>query len=100
MRLAGACCALAVAVLAAFGASGCGGTVIDDAKTEASLERNLEKSAGKRVDSVACPSDVDVEKGAEFTCTVTLVGGKEETAKLRVLNEDADIELSDLEPAK
>ena len=91
---------IAALVLMAAVASGCGGTVVDDAKTEAAIEKNLEDSAGKKPTTVECPSGVEVAKGETFDCTVTLAGGKEETATMKILNEDADIELSDLKPAK
>jgi Domain of unknown function (DUF4333) len=81
-------------VLVAIAAVGCGKTVIDDAKTEAALEQNLEGSVGKKVTAVECPSGVEVEAGATFECTVELAGGKEETATLRIANEDADVEVT------
>ena len=87
-------------VLAAFLAAGCGETVIDDAKTEAAIEQNLEDSVGQKVKSVDCPSGVEVETDATFDCTVSLAGGKEETATLKILNEDADVEVTDLRPSK
>ncbi len=88
---------LAVAALLAVG---CGETVIDDAKTEAAIEQNLEKSVGQKVASVDCPSGVEVEAGKTFDCTVDLTGGKTETATLKILNEDADVEVTDLRPDK
>ncbi len=88
---------LAVAALLAVG---CGETVIDDAKTEAAIEQNLEKSVGQKVVSVDCPSGVEVETGKTFDCTVDLTGGKQETATLKILNEDADVEVTDLKPNK
>jgi NAD(P)H-hydrate repair Nnr-like enzyme with NAD(P)H-hydrate epimerase domain len=78
----------------------CGETVIDDVKTEDAIEQNLTKSAGKKVSAVECPSGVEVEAETTFDCTVTLAGGKEETATMKILNEDADIELSNLKAAK
>jgi NAD(P)H-hydrate repair Nnr-like enzyme with NAD(P)H-hydrate epimerase domain len=92
--------ALAVLAFAAFAAVGCGETVIDDAKTEAAIEQNLEKSVGQKVTSVDCPSGVEVEAGATFDCSVALAGGREETATLKILNEDADVEVTDLKPDK
>lgn len=86
--------ALALALLAA----GCGKTVIDPVKTEGAIEQNLEGSLGKSVTAVECPSGVEVERGRTFECTVRLAGGEEETARLRILNEDADVELVDLRP--
>jgi len=100
MSLLGRSGALVALALAAFLVAGCGETVIDDAKTEGAIEQNLESSLGKKVSSVECPSDVEVEAGASFDCTVTLTGGKEETASLKILNEDADVEVTGLQPAK
>jgi uncharacterized protein DUF4333 len=91
---------LAVVSVAAAFLPGCGKTVIDDAKTEAAIEQNIEDTVGKKVASVDCPEDVEVEKGKTFDCAVSLVGGKEETAMVKILNEDADFELADLQPAK
>jgi hypothetical protein len=83
-------------VLAVFLAAGCGETVIDSAKTEAAIEENLEKSVGQKVGSVNCPSGVEVKAGTTFDCTVTLAGGKTETATLKILNSDADVEVTNL----
>jgi Domain of unknown function (DUF4333) len=91
---------LAAALIATAFLAGCGKTVIDDAKTEAAIEQNIEDALGKDVGSVDCPSDVEVEKGKTFDCAVSLAGGKEETATIKILNEDADFELADLQPAK
>jgi len=92
----GAFLALALSPLAALG---CGETVIDSAKTEGAIEENLEKSVGQKVASVDCPSGVKVEKGTTFECTVRLKSGKTETATLKVLNSDADVELTDIKSA-
>ncbi|HEX2096871.1 MAG TPA: DUF4333 domain-containing protein [Solirubrobacterales bacterium] len=100
MSFAGRCGAIAAVVLAGAFAAGCGETVIDDAKTEAAIEQNLEDSVGKKVNAVECPSGVEVEKGKSFECTVAVAGGKEEIATMKILNDDADIELSRLQPAK
>jgi len=85
---------------AALLATGCGETVIDDAKTEAAIEQNLEKSVGQKVSSVDCPSGVEVKAGATFDCGVSLAGGKQETATLKILNSDADVEVTDLKADK
>lgn len=88
--------ALTALALAALLATGCGGTVIDSAKTEAAIEENLEKSVGQKVSSVECPSGVEVDAGKTFDCTVSLKSGKSETAVLKILNSDADVEVSEL----
>ncbi len=92
--------AVAALLAVAFLAVGCGETVIDDAKTEAAIEENLQKSAGQKVSSVDCPSGVEVKAGKTFECTVTLVGDKHETATLKIINSDADVEVTKLEVNK
>lgn len=83
-------------VVAALLVAGCGETVIDSTKTEEALQANLSKSLGEKVSSVDCPSDVEVEKGATFTCSVKLAKGAEQTATLKILNEDADVSVTDI----
>lgn len=90
----------ALAVLALVALAGCGETVIDAGKTEAALEENLRSSLHTRISSVECPSGVKVEAGTTFQCTVNLVGGKAETATLRIRNKEADVEVTGLEPKK
>lgn len=91
----GALGALAIVGLVAVG---CGGTVIDDVKTEAAIESNVEKSLKVKVSSVDCPSDVDVKPGERFQCTVVMGDGEKQVASLKVINEDADVEFLDLSP--
>ena len=91
--------ALAALALASFGVLGCGGVVIDHAKEEALIEENLEKSVGQKVSSVECPSGVDVTKGKTFECTVKLQGGKHETVTVKILNSDADTEITNVQSA-
>jgi hypothetical protein len=96
MRLSARTSALLAVAVAAFLAVGCGETVIDDVKTEGAIQHNLETSLDEKVSKVDCPAGVEVEAGKTFDCAVTLEGGKRQTAKLKVLNEDADVELVDL----
>jgi Domain of unknown function (DUF4333) len=79
-------------------AVGCGETVLDSAKLEDTVEQDLERATGRKVASVECPSNVEVTKGATFDCTVSFAGDKRETATLKILNEDADVALTDLQP--
>lgn len=81
---------------AAVFAAGCGETVIDSAKTEAALKQDLSRSTGQDISSVDCPSEVEVETGATFECEVKLAGGERQTASLKILNEDADVAVTDL----
>jgi Domain of unknown function (DUF4333) len=91
----GAPIALALAV---FLAAGCGGTVLDSASTEDQIEAEVEKTQGKKVSSVDCPSDVEIEPKATFTCTVRLADGNTETATLLIRDEDANLNFVKLQP--
>jgi Domain of unknown function (DUF4333) len=86
--------------LATLVASGCGDTVIDRTKAEDTLQASLEKSLHEKIKTVDCPSDVEVEAGSTFTCTVNFADGSRETATLKIRNEDADISLVGLETNK
>jgi len=90
--------AIVLVALAAVLATGCGGTVLDDVKTEDTLEQSLRRT-GVKVTAVDCPSGVEVEKGNTFECTLTLAGGKEQTTTLEIVNDDADVRRVDTAPA-
>ena len=81
--------AAALAVLA-LAASGCGETVIDDAKIEDTIQADVEKTRGEKVQSVDCPQ-AEVDPGATFTCTVDYPNGKQAIVTLKIRNEDADL---------
>jgi hypothetical protein len=86
--------ALALIALAAL--PGCGGTVIDSAKTEGALQHNLEE-LHEKVESVDCPSGVEVEPKATFQCVVNLAGGKTKTATLEIRDSKADVSVIRIE---
>jgi NAD(P)H-hydrate repair Nnr-like enzyme with NAD(P)H-hydrate epimerase domain len=86
-------------VVAALFTAGCGGTVVDDVKMADTLAAELEAS-GAKVSSVDCPSEVPVETGTKFECTVKLADGTEKIATLKVTDKDADIAFLDLSPSK
>ena len=88
------------ALVFAVAAVGCGGTALDDKKTEDQIKDSVEKAQGGKVTSVDCPSGVDVEPGTVFSCTVTRPGGKTETAKMRIRDEDANVDFFKLSPNK
>jgi hypothetical protein len=88
---------LGVLVLAV---SGCGDTVIDDVKTEETLKSSLEKSLHEKITAVDCPSDVKVETGKTFACTVDFPKGNEATATLKIRNSDADVSVVGLKANK
>jgi Domain of unknown function (DUF4333) len=96
VRLA-ASTALLVLALAAVG---CGDTILDSAKTEDTLQANLEKALHEKITSVDCPSAQKVEPGKTFTCTVNFSNGKQETATLKIRNKDADVSLVGLKSNK
>ncbi|MET0558022.1 MAG: DUF4333 domain-containing protein [Solirubrobacterales bacterium] len=90
----------ALLAVAAFVVVGCGETVIDDQKAEGAIQTSLEKSLHEKIKSVDCPSDQKVEAGKTFTCVVNFSNGKQATATLKILNEDADVSLVGLKPSK
>lgn len=84
--------AVGAALLAtAFAAGGCGETVIDDAKIEDTIQADVEKTRGEKVESVDCPQP-EVDPGATFTCKVSYPDGKQATVTLKIRNEDADLD--------
>ncbi len=64
--------ALLVATLAL---ASCGGSAIDDAKAERFIRAVVAEQVGARVAAVTCPQDVEIRRGAKFTCVVTGVDG-------------------------
>lgn len=83
--------------LAALALSGCGDTVIDDAKLEDTLQASLEESVERKIAAVDCPSDQKVEPKATFTCSVRYANGDRATATLEIRNKDADVSFVGLE---
>jgi hypothetical protein len=100
MSLSNRFAVLAALAVAGLLVAGCGETVIDDVKAEGAIKSNLEKSLDEKITSVDCPSDEEVEKGKTFTCTVKFTDGKQATATLKILNDDADVALVGLKPTK
>jgi Domain of unknown function (DUF4333) len=87
-------------VAIALAAAGCGGTVIDREKVQEQVGESSEQARGSKVSSVECPSGVEVEAGATFTCSVKFASGKEETAKLKIRDKEADLDFEGLSPTK
>ncbi len=92
--------ALLAVVAIVLAVAGCGSTVIDQQKVEEQVKESSEKISGAKVSSVECPSGVDVEPGATFTCSVKFSSGKEETAKLKIRDKEADVDFEALSPDK
>ena len=87
-------------VCAAFALASCGGTVIDDSKAEDAVQANIEQSSKLKVDSVDCPSDVDVDPGRTFACRVHLADGRTGVYTLRIRDKDANVTFVSFKPAK
>jgi hypothetical protein len=100
MNLPGRFGALATLAIAVFVAIGCGGTILDLSKTEDQIKDEVEQTQQKKVSSVDCPSDVEVEPKAKFSCTIHLADGSTSTATLLIRNEDADLTFLTLQPNK
>jgi Domain of unknown function (DUF4333) len=89
-RLLALCAVIAALAVVAFAAAGCGETVIDTSKAEDTIQADVEKTRGEKVESVDCPQP-EVDPGATFSCTVNYPGGKQATVTLKIRNEDADL---------
>jgi hypothetical protein len=68
---------------------------VDDAQVEQGIETDLSTSSAK-VTSAKCPSDVAVQKGETFTCTVTFDNGA--TGKATVTQQGAGRYTYELKP--
>lgn len=86
------CAVLAALVAAAFATAGCGETVIDTTKAEDTIQADVEKQRGEKVESVDCPQP-EVDPGTIFSCTVNYPDGKTATYRLKIRNEDADLSI-------
>jgi hypothetical protein len=88
-------------VIVALAAAGCGSSsddtaagaaaetpaapkTVDDAQVEQGIKDDLSTSSAK-VTKASCPGDVQVEKGATFTCSVTFANGATGKAKVTQL---------------
>jgi len=91
---------LSAICVSVIGLAACGGKVIDDDKAEAAIKDSLESDGTLKVNSVDCPSDVDVEAGKIFKCEVTTSNGNKATAVLKIRNSDADVDFITLKPHK
>ena len=83
--------AVALALVLATVATGCGDTVLDPVKTEEAVQADLEKSVHEKIKAVECPSNQKVEVDKTFTCTVIYADGKQATATLKIRNKEADV---------
>jgi hypothetical protein len=79
-----------LAAIAALVIAGCGDEVIDDGKAEVFVQDGLESQGGVKVDSVDCPSDVEVEKGKTFDCTAVTDEGKF-TVTIRMTDDEGTV---------
>jgi hypothetical protein len=117
MKPAGRLCVIVALAIAMFAVLGCGGTVIDTAKTEDLLQNEAKVLLSERPDgeqtakalkiapeekpsSVDCPSDQEVDPGATFACTMAFDNGAEARIIVKIINEDADLSVKKVEPAE
>jgi hypothetical protein len=76
--------------IATLAMAGCGDEVIDDGKAEVFVQDGLESQGGVKVDSVDCPSDVEVEKGKTFDCTAVMDEGRF-TVTIRMTDDEGTV---------
>jgi Domain of unknown function (DUF4333) len=83
----------------AFATAGCGKTVIDSQKAEDFIQSSLEKR-GATITSVSCPDDVEVAPKKSFDCTAASDQGKTATITMTILNDNADVKVTDFSVSK
>ena len=81
-----AAAALAAAIVLAALLAGCGGKVIDDAKAEEFIRQDL-AGVGVEVESVACPSGIEVAAGTDFECDVA-ADGEKAVVQMRIVDDE------------
>ena len=82
-----------LAVLAALALSSCGTTRIDAGKSERFIRSVVSGQVGARVASVTCPENVDVEKGATFTCAVRGTDGSKGSVEVTQKDDDGNVQV-------
>jgi hypothetical protein len=66
--------------------AGCGNDTIDDEKVEEFMRDTAQAPA--LIESVDCPSDVEIDEGSTFTCDVHTRGGGLEKATMRQVEDE------------
>ena len=66
---------------------------------EEAIQQDVESTLKVKVSSADCPGDVEVEVDKEFDCTVKSDAG-DATVTLKILNEDADVRVTDFQQTK
>jgi hypothetical protein len=89
------------AALAALGLtlSACGSTTIDSGKVEQLIRDNL---AGAKPDKIACPDDVEADKGSTFECKLEYPGRAPAIVTIHIEDEDGRVSFgpADLRPGR
>jgi hypothetical protein len=78
--------AAALVLLASVAFAACGGKVIDDNKAEEFIRQDL-SDAGVNVESVSCPSGVEVAAGSDFECDVA-ADGERAVVQMRIVDDE------------
>ncbi len=76
----------------ALAVAACGSTTIDHADLERQLTDQLGRSAGVAPKGVDCPTDVEVERGRKFDCTLTAPNGDAVRVAVTLTNDDGGFE--------
>lgn len=66
--------------------AGCSGKVIDDAKAEEFIRQDL-AGVGVEVESVTCPSGIEVQAGTDFECDVA-ADGEQAVVQMRIVDDE------------
>jgi hypothetical protein len=79
---------LAAAPASALLFAACGQKTLDSNELETELSSQLGMQAGVRPRSVACPDDIEAERGRKFDCTLTAPNGETVRVEVTLTNDD------------
>ena len=72
--------------------TGCG-SIVDQSGAQKRVKSELERTLRIKIKRVSCPEKLKIEKGKTFRCEVSTANGKQLTATIKIMNDDADLQI-------
>ncbi|MEI7056050.1 DUF4333 domain-containing protein [Nocardioides sp. CCNWLW239] len=80
--------ALAIAAVAAYALTACGGPSVPEKTVEKAVSDGIADKVGLRPKEVDCPGGMPLEVGGEATCTLTVIDDREIGLTVRIASID------------
>jgi len=80
--------------------AGCAGNVVDREKAQDTVQASLERSLHEKIKAVDCPSGLNVDPGATFSCVVDRSNGMHASVTLKIRDKEADLSIVGFEPSE